>query len=349
MAAWPAAQGRPSNSNPTWVSPTSVIAVHFQTIHPSGCVKNLIITSSFGYHPVQLLPFLESAHRACGDADVTIITSATDAARYGSLRERYPNLSFFLIPERKRSRPPAEKAGKGTARQQWQKAKIITLLLLKSKLGLKPIIRHDRPSILGLSLLNVHVCLRRYFAARDLLAARADGDIGSVLLADVRDVIIQSDPFAHVPSGRYTGDEILKVKDCHSNAVWIKAAYGEEIYNQLADRVSVCSGVSIGTIDSIREYLDAFCQETIRVMQDKCLDTLPVWDQAFHIKMLLLDRFPFQTVPWNGFVATVAQAGAEHLRVNGDGLVEVDGRVPAILHQYDRHPPIQEHVDATYR
>lgn len=312
-------------------------------------MKNLIITSSFGYHPVQLLPFLESAHRVCRDAEVVIITTASDAARYGRLSERYGNLRFFLIPERTPARPAAESSAPAKVRRLLKQYKHIALLVLKSKLGLLPIIRRNAPSLLGLSLLNVHVCIRRYFAARDLLADAADGDIGSVLLADVRDVIFQSDPFVHVSSGRYTGDEILKVKDCHSNAVWIKAAYGEDTFTQLADRVSVCSGVSIGTLASMQDYLDAFCLETLRVMQDKCLDTLPVWDQAFHIKLLLLDGFPFQTVPWNGFVATVAQAESDHLRVNAEGLVEVDGRVPAILHQYDRHPPIQEHVHATYR
>lgn len=97
------------------------------------------------------------------------------------------------------------------------------------------------------------------------------------------------------------------------------------------------------------EYLDAFCKETIRVMQDKCLDTLPVWDQAFHIKMILLDGIPFKIVPWNGFLATVVQTGSDHLSVNAQGLVEVDGEVPAILHQYDRHPSIQEYIQATYR
>ncbi len=312
-------------------------------------MKNLIITSSFSYHPAQLLPFLESAHRVCRDADVVIITTAADAARYGGLTERYGNLRFFLIPERKPSRQTGGSTPFSQAQRLLKKYKHILMLLLKSKLGLKPIIRRHRPSLLGLSLVNVHVCIRRYFAARDLLVDSVDENIGSVLLADVRDVIFQSDPFAHISSGRYTGDEILKVKECPSNAIWIKAAYGEDIYNRLADKVSVCSGVSIGTLASMQDYLEAFCHETLRVMQDKCLDTLPVWDQAFHIKMLLLDGFPFQTVPWNGFVATVAQAGAEHLRVNGDGLVEVDGRVPAILHQYDRHPPIQEHIHATYR
>jgi hypothetical protein len=318
-------------------------------VHPQGCVKNLIITSSFNYHPAQLLPFLESAHRACRDADVVMITTPADAARYGSLSERYENLRFFLIPERKLSHQAGEGTAVGQARKNLKRYKHIAMLLLKSKLGLKPIIRRHTPSLLGLSLVNVHVCIRRYFAARDLLAGSADDAIGSVLLADVRDVIFQSDPFAHVTSGRYTGDEILKVKECPSNAIWIKEAYGEDIYNRLADKVSVCSGVSIGTLAPMQDYLEAFCHETLRVMQDKCLDTLPVWDQAFHIKMLLLDGFPFQTVPWNGFVATVAQAGSEHLRVNGDGLVEVDDRVPAILHQYDRHPPIQEHIHATYR
>lgn len=312
-------------------------------------MKNLIITSSFNYHPAQLLPFLESAHRVCRDADVVIITTPADAARYGGLTERYGNLRFFLIPERKPSRKAGGSSAASKIRSLLQRYKHIAMLLLKSKLGLKPIIRRHTPSLLGLSLVNVHVCIRRYFAARDLLAGSVNEDIGSVLLADVRDVIFQSDPFAHVTSGRYTGDEIRKVKDCPSNAIWIKEAYGEDIYNRLADKVSVCSGVSIGTLAPMQDYLEAFCQETLRVMQDKCLDTLPVWDQAFHIKMLLLDGFPFQPVPWNGFVATVAQAGTEHLRVNGDGLVEVDGRVPAILHQYDRHPPIQEHIHATYR
>lgn len=223
------------------------------------------------------------------------------------------------------------------------------MLLLKSKLGLMPIIREAKPSPLGLSTINLHVCIRRYFAARDLLAGRSDKDIGFVMLADVRDVIFQSDPFDHVNSGKYTGDEILKVKDCHSNATWIKAAYGEDTYTMLADKISVCSGVSIGTLSSIQDYLDAFCRETIRLMQEKCLDTLPVWDQAFHIKLLLLDGFPFQRVPWNGFLATVAQAASDQLHVNAEGLVEVGGHVPAILHQYDRHPPIQEHIHATYR
>ncbi|WP_254964667.1 hypothetical protein [Cyanobium sp. Aljojuca 7A6] len=278
-----------------------------------------------------------------------MITTSADVGRYGGLSERYSNLRFFLIPERTPSRQADEVTSFRQARKLLKTYKHITMLLLKSKLGLKPIIRRQRPSLLGLSLINVHVCIRRYFAARDLLAASVNEDIGSVLLADVRDVIFQSDPFEHVTSGRYTGDEILKVKDCPSNAIWIKAAYGDDIYTRLAEKVSVCSGVSLGTLAPMQDYLEAFCQETLRVMQDKCLDTLPVWDQAFHIKMLLLDHFPFQTVPWNGFLATVAQAEAEHLRVNADGLVEVDGRVPAILHQYDRHPPIQEHIHATYR
>jgi hypothetical protein len=312
-------------------------------------VKNLIITSSFGYQAVQLIPFLESAHLACREADVTIITTASDAARLGSLKDRYPNLSFFLIPERKPSRPVAKDTFLGKARRAQKKFKHIAMLLLKSKLGLKPIIRFHTPSLLGISLVNANVIIRRHFAARDLLASSAEGAIGSVLLADVRDVIFQSDPFVHISSGRYTGGEILKIKDCPSNTTWIKAAYGEDIYTKLADKVSICAGVSIGTLASMRDYLDAICAETLRVMQDKCLETLPAWDQAFHIKMLLLDGFPFQTVPWNDFIATVAQAGPEHLRVNAEGLVEVDGRVPAILHQYDRHPPIQKHIHATYR
>lgn len=312
-------------------------------------MENLIITSSFGYQPEQLLPFLESAHRSCKDAKMVMITTATDAACYGSLKERYSNLDFFLIPEKVRSRPTSDGKLSEKSRLLAKKIKLLSLLLIKSKLRLKPIIRQDTPSLFGLSMLNVHVCIRRYFAARDLLASRDKAWIGSVLLADVRDVIFQSDPFDHVRSGRYTGDEILKVKDCHSNTVWIKDAYGADVYDKLAERISVCSGVSLGTMASMQDYLDAFCRETFRVMQDKCLDTLPVWDQAFHIKLLLLDGLPFQMVPWNGFLATVAQAGSEHLRVNAEGLVEVDGHVPAILHQYDRHPPIQEHIHATYR
>lgn len=53
-----------------------------------------------------------------------------------------------------------------------------------------PIIRKDSPpSLLDLSTINVHVCIRRYFAARDFLASQGQTEIGFVMLADLRDVI----------------------------------------------------------------------------------------------------------------------------------------------------------------
>jgi len=104
-------------STPSWRQHRSECAVESIKDHLPGWVKNLIITSSFGYQAVQLIPFLESAHLACREADVTIITTASDAARLGSLKDRYPNLSFFLIPERKPSRPVAKDTFLGKARR----------------------------------------------------------------------------------------------------------------------------------------------------------------------------------------------------------------------------------------
>lgn len=311
-------------------------------------MRNLIITSSFGYHATQLLPFLESAHRACGEAEVAVITTATEAKSYEILMKRYPNLSLFLIPASKTVASSNTTEALARFRQFLWKSRLTTLLLLKSKLGWKPLVREDRLSRLGLSLINAHVCIRRYFAAKTLLAERQKGTVGSVMLADIRDVVFQSNPFSHITAGRFTGDEILKIKECPSNSTWIMDAYGPKTYDKLAENVSICSGVSFGALEAMQEYLAAFCDETIAVMQDKCLDTLPVWDQAFHIKLLLCDNLPFQRVAWNGFLATVAQAESEHLQVNEEGLVEVDGRVPAILHQYDRHPQIREHIYKTY-
>ena len=43
-------------------------------------------------------------------------------------------------------------------------------------------------------------------------------------------------------------------------------------------------------------------------------------------------------MPWHSHLSTVGEVPSEFLAVQPDGQIMVNDVVPAILHQYDRHP-----------
>lgn len=78
--------------------------------------------------------------------------------------------------------------------------------------------------------------------------------IDMVLLADVRDMAFQGDPFSIV--GReglyvFNGVESMTIGEDGWNGGWVKDCFGNSIFQQLYDKKIICSGVSLGTIGSI--------------------------------------------------------------------------------------------------
>lgn len=311
-------------------------------------MRSLIITSARGYDACQLIPFLELIRRNCSLCDVVIITLPQDALRFRCLQARYPFVSFHVLrvtSSNANGIPTQPETAISLLKQKLQTA---YLLSTRTKVGYQHRVRHERPHPFGLSTLDLNWCIRRYHVASYLLNNELKG-YRYVMLSDVRDVILQDDPFQGIEDEMiYTGLEGVTVESNESNATWIKAAYGMDVYRELACKISVCSGVTIGSSKAITCYLSAFCLESCEVMRSKETANLPVWDQAFHIKMLLLDDFPHIQVPIDGFIATLGMVERPRLRFDSDERILVDGKSASIVHQYDRHADLRSRVEEIY-
>ena len=82
-----------------------------------------------------------------------------------------------------------------------------------------------------------------------------------VLLIDVRDSFFQSDPFSIIPSNiisafyGFKGVEYISISQCGWNGGWIRDCFPKNILDDIGHNNIICSGVSIGTIDVVYQYL----------------------------------------------------------------------------------------------
>jgi len=164
---------------------------------------------------------------------------------------------------------------------------------------------------------------------------RAHPEYAHVMLSDLRDVIFQRDPFAD-PVDRL--EVFLEEPDVTFavdgfNRRWIGDLYGDAGLAQLGAGVVSCSGVTFGTRDGMEAYLATMADEV-----SAHLPPLGAHDQAIHNWLLATDRLPDATRVANGYGRVLTMGAQRHIDVTDDHTVlNHDGTVPAVLHQYDRH------------
>jgi hypothetical protein len=156
-----------------------------------------------------------------------------------------------------------------------------------------------------------------------------------VMISDLRDVIFQHDPFAAPVASLevFLEEPEMTFGVDGFNRRWIEDLYGVSGVSQLGDRVVSCSGVTFGTRDSMMGYLGAMADEVRRH-----LPPLGPRDQAMHNWLLYTDKFDTPLVVSNGYGRVLTMGAQHHVEVSADGtVINRDGSVPAVLHQYDRH------------
>lgn len=164
-----------------------------------------------------------------------------------------------------------------------------------------------------------------------------------VLLADTRDVVFQKDPSAHLPSEglhAFLEDESMTLGTCPYNSAWIRQGYGEEKLKELEDHPISCVGTSCGDWVSVLRYLEMMVEEVKRIQPRTSLPQ----DQAAHNFII---RQRLQARIWaneEGEVYTVGYCPREGVRVVDDQIVNQAGKVPTIVHQWDRHQNLTELV-----
>lgn len=170
-----------------------------------------------------------------------------------------------------------------------------------------------------------------------------------ILLADVRDVVFQGDPFRQAPPGRvlFFLESARTLGSCPINSDWMTRAYGAGVLQALAHLPVSCAGTIMGTPDGMLEYLALMTRHLVAVPPQHRFSGV---DQAVHNYILAKGLLRGAVaVPNGASVMTVASEPPTGVHIDGaDRIVNADGRISEVVHQYDRDPLVHAAVLARY-
>lgn len=279
--------------------------------------KNLVVTVAAGYREAQIRPFLASLAHYSPNVSLRLITDRINPEFEDAVRAWIPDSSLHLLP-------PAGLRNFALKRK-WARS------------ILKRLARWLPPPNFGRRLLKInyvrHIVIHDLFRSWNLEQER-------VLLVDSRDLVFQSDPFSGDWPHLWSGEEDKRIGDCSLNSFWLHRAGGPEALQKAKHHLIVCAGVIGGQADRIRQYL----QRSSAVVEGlACQVALDDGDQGIHNNLVRLSPDLGFTVLRNGspLVANVSYTMPDDLIIE-HGQVRLLRRdeVPAILHQYDRHPKL---------
>lgn len=180
----------------------------------------------------------------------------------------------------------------------------------------------------------------RYFLYREYLRT-CGKTYDRILISDVRDVIFQGDPFAFPwPDGVCCAleDPSATVGTCPFNARWVREHLGGDALAAIADRPVSCSGTTVADHGSMLAYLDRMTGLLLPPSTGECMAG---YDQGVHNFLVHTGGLDNLTLFDNeGPILTLAQTrGEPAVDARGDVLNRA-GRVPRLVHQYDRKPSL---------
>jgi hypothetical protein len=185
--------------------------------------------------------------------------------------------------------------------------------------------------------------LRFIFFYEYLLQHR--GRYDRIMLSDIRDVFFQRDPFSwnyEFGLHAFLEEKGRTIATCSWNRRMVEEAFGPSAFERIGDREPSCAGVTIGDQESILQYLYHVISLAFEARQMRLVS--PV-DQGIHNYVVHRPLLPKVHLHANGTsgVLTMGLMDRSAIKIGSSGeMLNFDGSVPAILHQYDRHREIQE-------
>ena len=194
------------------------------------------------------------------------------------------------------------------------------------------------------------VMLARWFAYRDYLRRRlAKGKrYRNILITDVRDVIFQKPLFSMACAAlefQFEAPE-PRIGACPINSNWVRKGLGEAALGALAQKRITCAGTVSGRQAGILQYIDAVTG-LIGVLNEEGLAASGV-DQGVH-NYIAYNVMIEDAVFLDNFrrVATLHYVDGASLRADAYGrVVNPDGSVSELAHQWDRHPHLVAAIEA---
>jgi hypothetical protein len=166
---------------------------------------------------------------------------------------------------------------------------------------------------------------------------------GRVFITDCRDVFFQANPFSWDPPAGvhfFLEESANKIGQCSHHIRWIKSQFGRQVLAELADETISCAGTTLGDVESIIQYLSTMVSLSMAARSLREHDG----DQGIHNYILRKNMLPRTTLHENrhGPVMTMGAMKTSDAQLNVHGYVVNDnGTLPVVLHQYDRLKQVQ--------
>lgn len=202
----------------------------------------------------------------------------------------------------------------------------------------------------------IHVVASRFFKYLDIVSQT---DYDHYFIADVRDVVFQSDPFANLPEGEllycFTEDPGITIEREEHHIKMITRMFGADALGDFSGEKIICSGTILGTKDKLVSWLKVFNEalmELHKVNPQVCYEMLLDQVLANH---LYYKHSIGETVELkdNGDIVGTIGLCITHPDHVGDfkldnGTFYLNGKVPAVIHQYDRSPDMFNAISEIY-
>jgi hypothetical protein len=290
---------------------------------------NAIISAAAGYQPEYLDLYLNSASKNCPNATIYVMIFAKDFKKYSERFKGLANIEWICLPP---------SLSKGTKFYYVPIAGLISKTEFPQKNKL----------IEALGRFPLHIALERYFFALDIIKNQ-NNSFENVLLCDSRDSVIQKNPFANPESELICGIEKKLLGSCRFNADWINHIYGKQAVQEMADWQVVCSGVTLGPVDKIQDYLVQMCREMWKNLP-KLLHR-GWYDQGIHNRIIFEKKVKFRFADnKSDLIATLGYEDEKNIITDSENkAVYINKAYPAIVHQYDRFPKIVDFFEKIYK
>jgi hypothetical protein len=166
-----------------------------------------------------------------------------------------------------------------------------------------------------------------------------------VFTSDIRDSIFQKDIFQFYEQKSFLG-VFLEDGDLTEklNKEWMLMLCSEEIYKTIAEKRIICAGSLIGSVDKFIEFCDTFWEIALE-KKDKGIDQailnyIVYYKKTFEDCIIIKDN--------HGPLMTIGITKQNISLDNDNNLINFDGQIAAVVHQYDKVPERLEKINKKF-